>query len=800
MKWKLKTLIVIMFLIVGTMMANGEEWTRPLGEFFGGFLIGGSTINSSGGYFNNLFGVNTTFQNTTVIKFNVTDEICIDGRCFDSVDNISQWNISSDGASIYPRLDGVNVGIGTPSPANQLEIQGNNAGGGVTMSNSQTDVNLGTSLGLLKFATRDAGGDGFSAFIETIASETHGAFARGGQLEFSTTNNQDELPSPKLIISADGDIIVDVDTLYVNATSDRVGIGTPNPDEPLHVSLNALEKFIITDADDNNNIRFELALNVVGQPTIKMFDITETETFRLSGTPSQNSFFNNAGKVGIGTPTPKNQLEWTENASGANLTLTDTLYTDTIKTNQQGNISLASPIRLSSGITWYQTDSFTTLLGSLKEMDDIPGSIAMCFGDQDCTSTTFTLTGSKGTGTILSANDGLDIQFSDDGIPFFGADLNMIIKGDSGNVGIGTNNPNATLHVDGYGIIKDNLTIGNKDNGIFMKDAFNPLMTIGGGLGMHIVNTIPVDSTLEVHSEADDDPFGLSIHRHTNSTILGANLMFLRSRDNHSDPTIIVDGDIIGRMAGFPYDGTDYSLGAEISFIADGEQGNDDSPTAISFSTTPDGSNVWVERMRIKPDGTINIGNNLGNLTINGSGRLLLEGDARVERELIFKATSSVKGASAPSNELRDVGASGNLKDPVIEFSRITQQDIYGSFHPADDMDESVDISFHLMWIPAEGWTTGAYNWSLEYLLFNESAQYGNSTSTIGTPTIIWELITPDNANDFIETEFSDTISINKQEILTAHFYRDVGDGDTADDGGQVRFFEVEYTVNSLGH
>ena len=115
-------------------------------------------------------------------------------------------------------------------------------------------------------------------------------------------------------------------------------------------------------------------------------------------------------------------------------------------------------------------------------------------------------------------------------------------------------------------------------------------------------------------------------------------------------------------------------------------------------------------------------------------------------------------------------------------------------------MDESVDISFHLMWIPAEGWTTGAYNWSLEYLLFNESAQYGNSTSTIGTPTIIWELITPDNANDFIETEFSDTISINKQEILTAHFYRDVGDGDTADDGGQVRIFEMKYTVNSLVH
>ena len=175
------------------------------------------------------------------------------------------------------------------------------------------------------------------------------------------------------------------------------------------------------------------------------------------------------------------------------------------------------------------------------------------------------------------------------------------------------------------------------------------------------------------------------------------------------------------------------------------------------------------------------------------NGQIFFENESRVKRELIFKATNAVKGAFAPTDTARDIGASGDIKVGVISFSKTTQQDIYGSFHPPSDIDNSEDIGVHLMWMPGEDYTGGNYMWKLEYFVKGEF----DPTDT-GVPTTISLNITPTNGTEMRESKFNESIDLNNEEIVYIHFYRDVAN-DEADDIGEVIFFEAEYVVNKLG-
>lgn len=164
-----------------------------------------------------------------------------------------------------------------------------------------------------------------------------------------------------------------------------------------------------------------------------------------------------------------------------------------------------------------------------------------------------------------------------------------------------------------------------------------------------------------------------------------------------------------------------------------------------------------------------------------------------VAKEIVFKAQGVAKGASAPIDALRDMGVSGDLKFPVAQFSKTTQQDVHGEFHLPDDIDDTEEIEFHLMWIPGSGWTTGNYVWKLEYLVKEE-----DDDTSVGTPITISMDVTPSNATDIIETEFTDTISARAQQIIFTHFYRDVAN-DNGNDTGDIIFFEVKYISNKRG-
>jgi len=70
----------------------------------------------------------------------------------------------------------------------------------------------------------------------------------------------------------------------------------------------------------------------------------------------------------------------------------------------------------------------------------------------------------------------------------------------------------------------------------------------------------------------------------------------------------VLSGDAIGQIGFIGADGTSYIFGAAITGEVDGTPGTNDMPGRLVFSTTPDGSNTPIERMRIDNTGNVGIG------------------------------------------------------------------------------------------------------------------------------------------------------------------------------------------------
>ena len=178
---------------------------------------------------------------------------------------------------------------------------------------------------------------------------------------------------------------------------------------------------------------------------------------------------------------------------------------------------------------------------------------------------------------------------------------------------------------------------------------------------------------------------------------------------------------------------------------------------------------------------------------IASDGEITLHGTARIKKTVRICCSSTVKGASAPTTDGIPLGASGTLGASIDLFSKVTQQDVFFSFHVPTDCDVSVVSELSFIWVPGPAWTAGNYMWKLEYLVKADDAAYNT-----GTPTTISADVTPSNLVDFIKTTFSSTITLVADNTVFFHFYRDVAN-DNGDDVGGIISFEIEYTANKLG-
>ena len=112
------------------------------------------------------------------------------------------------------------------------------------------------------------------------------------------------------LISADAssvDLNIDAGTLYIDATNNRVGIGTSSPSAELSVSNNGVEGYEISPATVIGGTIRQLAFNRSTSAYIPMRIQASEHQFYISG--SEKVRIDSSGNVGIGTASPTEKLE-----------------------------------------------------------------------------------------------------------------------------------------------------------------------------------------------------------------------------------------------------------------------------------------------------------------------------------------------------------------------------------------------------------------------------------------------------------------------------------------------------------
>jgi parallel beta-helix repeat protein len=167
-------------------------------------------------------------------------------------------------------VNGGQLTVRTANDTAAFQIQ--NASGTALFSADTNNFRVGIGVAAPQATLHVDGTLRFEDFISCTALETNangdlvcgtddgaaGAFVQGGNSFTATavlgTNDAFDLEVEtsgvtRLVIQADGDLAVDTNTLFVDATNNEVGIGTASPDSTLHVSkTGAVELRLTSDA------------------------------------------------------------------------------------------------------------------------------------------------------------------------------------------------------------------------------------------------------------------------------------------------------------------------------------------------------------------------------------------------------------------------------------------------------------------------------------------------------------------------------------------------------------------------
>lgn len=134
-------------------------------------------------------------------------------------------------------------------------------------------------------------------------------------------------------------------------------------------------------------------------------------------------------------------------------------------------------------------------------------------------------------------------------------------------------------------------------------------------------------AALAIPSFCSNSNFQGNVEMHSTSAIAagGSFLYGVRARGTLLAPATVQNGDNLLTIGGAGFDGTNYTWGAHIHFLADGTPSAGVLPGAIDIQTTPDGSATPLSRLLI---------DHFGAFIVNGSagtaGQVLLSGGAGV--------------------------------------------------------------------------------------------------------------------------------------------------------------------------
>ena len=229
------------------------------------------------------------------------------------------------GDMIICNTDGTASGDQATVGAN-FNIIEKNIEGAVSGPASAVTNNVATFDGVTGKIIKDSG-----VALGTLASQDgtfsgNGTLATGGfTLTVPATGTAALLGTANTFTAAQtisGNLVVDTNTLFVNAATDRVGIGTTSPSAGLHLLGSGIQRELIIEATDNDP-GFRLIRNDQNRFLFQYLGSAASPYFRIL-TPDNVSAINisHNGNVGINTTSPSAQLHIDQSsASGAKPTL-----------------------------------------------------------------------------------------------------------------------------------------------------------------------------------------------------------------------------------------------------------------------------------------------------------------------------------------------------------------------------------------------------------------------------------------------------------------------------------------------
>jgi hypothetical protein len=244
------------------------------------------------------------------------------------------------------------VGVGTASPSEELHIKETSTGlssspkvliegtGGSLTNNAILEFNAGGSTGSITTSSTNSGtmtltqgsnaGISLNSFLSGLALFTAGT-AGSPDIQVDSSGNLKVLTAD-LICS--NDLTVDTNTFHVDATNNRVGVGTTSPSNLLSVVNNGTSTIVSVESTNVSNTTPQIQLKGVSDGSIKMV------SGGLGGLQLINDSAGTINLKNVGTLVMTNDNDGSENT----MTLKDnTLNIANIPTSSSG---------LSSGDIW----------------------------------------------------------------------------------------------------------------------------------------------------------------------------------------------------------------------------------------------------------------------------------------------------------------------------------------------------------------------------------------------------------------------------------------------------------------
>ena len=496
----------------------------------------------------------------------------------------------------------------------------------ILLRNSSTQTNAFAGIAFDVSTELDADSIGAAIRGERDTAASTNATLHDTNLTFSTNDAGDSGLTERMRITHDG----------------KVGIGTNNPLESLHISGDLrIDGDDIKDSGGNivisfdgsgnidNNVDFTGAVDFENVVNVSQYiqHLSDTDT-RLVFNDDQISI--EVGGVGFVTFTEnlsQDTIVFNEDAQDIDFRIESNLETHMFfvdaNTNRIG-MGISGPAATLE-IKGATADETTLLLRDSNSSDIIAklyhenaqddGLLDLYVngvantrlhgnGTLSVSSGNLTLNADSGTIDFTVGIESL-MQLTDSGITF---DDDTVIQATDGNLSFKATGTNHSIifAVDDAGIdIDPVLTIDGVNNGNLLHTPANS--------GYFEVNDADTDGFTRIYGQG-----AINIERYTDTATNSPALSFRRSRGSEGALTSVQSGDRIGNIGFYGHDTIAGAVSAEIRAVASANHGDggdtSDSPGKLEFYTTPDGTSTSTLAMTINSDQSIDL---TGNLTIS---------------------------------------------------------------------------------------------------------------------------------------------------------------------------------------